>query len=64
MVKTPDDQQLPAGVWTDMARDIRGGITDPIVLASRHGISEDRAKRAITTFAPIPKGPAKKWGRR
>lgn len=62
----PDDAQLPEGVWADLVRDVRSGMTDTLILASRHGISEARAERAVQTLAPVPKSAGKKaWkGRR
>lgn len=65
-----DTDQLPGGVWSAIVTDVRGGIVDPLVLASRHSISADRAERAVKTLgaklAKVSKAARsqKMWGRR
>lgn len=64
----PDDAQIPEGVWAAFRRDVDGGLTDPLVLASRHGVSAERAAGLVRTMQMSPRysreRKPKKWGRR
>ncbi len=63
-----DDAQIPAEIWREIIALVRGGMTDPLVIASRAGVSGERAAGLVRTVQMMPtperRRPAKKWGRR
>lgn len=63
-----DDAQIPEDIWREIITLVRGGVTDPIVIASRAGVSAERAAGLVRTVQMMPRPeyrrPApKKWGR-
>lgn len=51
----PDDAQLPEGVWAAFRKDVDSGVTDALILAARHGVSQDRAAGLVRTMQMSPR---------
>ena len=69
MSAIPDTEQLPTDTWREIISQVRGGLTDPIVISNRFGVSEERAAGLVRTVQMMPQPDysrqrAKKWGRR
>lgn len=63
-----DDAQIPEDIWREIIALVRGGMTDPLVVASRAGVSGERAAGMVRTVQMMPRPEyrrvPKKWGRR
>lgn len=65
-----DDAQIPADLWREIIALVRGGVTDPLVISSRFGVSAERAPGLVRTVQMMPqidyrrRAAKKPWGRR